>query len=138
MFHVKHFVKFCGEGEDGGAGPQGRRPQAAAGGAAGAPKTRPEDGLPCGPDTCGGQGPAKSGARILCKGKAGPGCGPAQKVREGKLFVADKFLDQGAWGDQLGADGEEMAVALQQALHRFTVFPGVLYLLQQAGDDGAV
>lgn len=92
-----------------------------------------------GADTCGEQGPAQAGAQILRKGKAEPGCGPAQRVRGvEKLFVADKFLDQGAWGDQLGTDGEEMAVALQQALHRFTVFAGVLDLLQQAGDDSAV
>ena len=55
-----------------------------------------------------------------------------------KLFVADKFLDQGAWGDQLGTDGEEVAVAFQQALHRLTVLAGVLDLLQQTGNDSGV
>ena len=39
-----------------------------------------------GADTCGEQGPAQAGAQILRKGKAEPGCGPAQRVRGGKII----------------------------------------------------
>lgn len=64
---------------------------------------------------------------------------PAERGAGGSFAVlADELPDEGALRDELGTDGEEVAVAFQQAFHRFTVFPGVLYLLQQAGDDSAV
>ena len=80
----------------------------------------------------------RPGPRFCAKEKQSRDAALRREKGVEKLFVADKFLYQGAWGDQLGTDGEEVAVALQQAFHRFTVFPGVLYLLQQAGDDSAV
>ena len=54
------------------------------------------------------------------------------------LFAADKLLYERALWDQLGAEGEEMTVAFDEAIHCFTVFSGILSLLQQFGDDGSV
>ena len=72
-------------------------------------------------------------------GEAGRKRPPAEPGAGGSFAVlADELPDEGALRDQLGTDGEEVAVAFQQALHRLTVLAGVLDLLQQTGNDSGV
>ena len=112
--------RLAGGGGKRGAAPTGGTPVAADG----SPLTPPGGRRGCAPGPCGRQGRKRPPAE--------PGAGGSFAV------LADELPDEGALRDELGTDGEEVAVAFQQAFHRFTVFPGVLYLLQQAGDDSAV